>query len=197
MQDLVEVQAPELEARIQRALEQLEEGRRMNRDLARDLNRAQREVERMREQASRRGADSGWPRLEWDSREADDLWRRANEAERANAVAATIAQANALLEQATELTTQAAQAYQREQDVAAEALAKLDAAYQHAARQYDAAVRQAAELRAKGPSPELTILEARLDAARRDLDAAREAVSIPEATQRMQLAQDSLRPVVG
>jgi hypothetical protein len=197
MQALVEVQAPELEARIQRALDQLEEGRRVNRDLARDLNRAQREVERAREQAARRGADSGWPHLAWDLREADDLWRRANEAERANAVAATIAQANALLEQAIELTTQAEQAYQLEQDTAVEAQGKLDTAYQSAARQYDAAVRQAAELRAKGPSPELTILEGRLDAARRDLDASREAVTVREAEQRLQLAQDTLRLVSG
>ena len=197
VRELVDVQAPELEAGIQRALDQLEDGRKVNRNLARDLAKARRDLDKARQQVGRRGADSGWPRLEWDLREPDDLWRRVNEAENASAIAPTMAQANALLEQALALNGQAVEAYQREEDVALEALSKLDTSYQAAAKGYDAAVRQAAELRAAGPSGELTALETRLDAARRDLDAARAAVSILEAVQRLRLAQDTLSQRTG
>lgn len=195
MATLTDAQATELDARIQRALDQLDNGRRTNRDLTKELTRRRRDLDRVRNEAMRRGSDSGWPNLAWDLREADDLWRRVGEAENASLSAPAIERANDSLEQAVALADQAVAAYQRERTEAQETLAHIESSYQGVARMYDAAVRRASELRIQGPSPELTLLEERLDAARRDLDAARSATSVPEAMQRLQLAQDLLRPI--
>lgn len=195
MAELVEVQAPEIEERIQRAISQLEEGRQVNRDLTKDLARKRRDLDRARSEAVKRDSESGWPHLAWDRREADDLWRRVGETESASQTAPSIVQANQLLEQAIALADQALEAYARERAEAEDVLDRIEDSYQSVAKMYDAGVRHAAELRSQGPSPELTALEERLDAARRDLDAARAAASIDEAMQRLQLAQDLLRNV--
>lgn len=195
--ELVDVQAPEIDARIQRAVGQLEDGRRTNRDLMKELQRRRRDVERRREDVTKLAADSGWPQVSWDLREPDNLWRRMGEAENASMGMPTIDHANGALQQAILLATQALEAYERSRDLASSELTGLDRLYQAAARAYDEATRQAAELRAQGPSPELTALESRLDAARRDLDAARGATSVAEATQRLELAQGTLRSATG
>ncbi len=193
MAELVDVQAPALAERIQRAVEQLDEGRRRNRDLARDLARKRRDLDRARDSVTKRGTESGWPRLGWDVREADDLWRQVGEAEAASISAPTIEQANRELERANALAEEAIEAYSREQAAARDALAKLNKAYEDSARDFEAATSRAAELRAQGPSPELTLLEEQLDSARRHLDAAREATSIPEAMDCLRMAQDAAR----
>lgn len=194
--ELVDVQAVEIDARIQRAIGQLDDGRRQNRDLLKEVRRRRRDVERLREDVSRLATEGGWPGLAWDMRGPDDLWRRMSEAESSSMGMPTIDHANGALQQALSLAGQAEEAYDQLRDTVTNELATLGRVYRETAQVYDEVTQMAADLRAQGPSTELTALESRLDAARRDLDAAREATSVSEATQRLELARETLGPAL-
>ena len=192
LRDIIGRRADALEQRIENARQQITEGRRTLGLLRREYDRRTQTVQGLRESVNAMQRESQWPRLTWDTEEAEKVWEKAGDSEHASRAAPALVTATDQLQQAVNAAQQAEQLFARTEHQMEGVLRRLDDELRTVAVAQERARRRVDELREAGASEELVALEAQCAAAERAVEMATAATTPEDALRHLRAARAAL-----
>lgn len=192
LREIAGPQGAALEERVETAHRQIAEGRRAVEALDRQYRRYSQSARSLRAAIQEMRQSSRWPKLGWDTREADRIWEQANDLERESHAAPTLSQEAAQLQRAATASQQADQLYAQTERLMSNALRRLDDETRSIYAVVERGERRATALRVEGNTDAYTALEERLVSARRAIETAQAATTLEDALRYLRDAREAL-----
>ncbi len=195
LRDLLGRTVAALEQRIEKAEEQIVEGRRRFESLEKDYRRHAQSARDMRLAVRELEQSSRWTSLHWDWARAEEAWQEAVRMERAGQQATKLAEAGDALQQARKAAEEADDLFEAVERQMASALRRLDDELRAVNRSLERAARQMDQARDRGDQASQTILDTAQSDAQRLVQAAVGSATFEEALRNLRDARKAIESV--